>query len=325
MARDEIGLSHAGIEEQAARWLMLAHEPEWSSEDQVALDSWLDASPAHQAAYWRLEAGYGEADRLKSLPSMAPASAAWRLGGRRWYGYGLAASLGALVLGLGAGPMRAWLGRGAEADIYVTKDGQISSIALEDGTQVNLNTNSGIRAAVTARHREVWLTHGEAYFEVAKDKAHPFVIHSGKHDITVVGTKFGVVNTNGRLILSVVEGAVRLRPGAGVRAGSMLVVRGHVARIDGQTASLAEASPDAIEDGMSWRFGYVHFDNTTLAEAVGQFNRYTGRRIVVDAGAANIRIGGTFRLGNADGFVRILSENYGIKYREKGDELILGE
>ena len=67
-----------------------------------------------------------------------------------------------------------------------------SLIKLPDGSSVLLNNNSKLDySTFTSINRIVTLS-GEAYFDIAKDKAHPFVIHTGKLQTTVLGTAFNI-------------------------------------------------------------------------------------------------------------------------------------
>jgi transmembrane sensor len=74
-----------------------------------------------------------------------------------------------------------------------TKPGSESKLQLPDGTQVWLNSDSKIiyGESFLGEFREVQLT-GEAYFDVAKDKEHPFIIHTQTMDLKVLGTAFNV-------------------------------------------------------------------------------------------------------------------------------------
>lgn len=76
-----------------------------------------------------------------------------------------------------------------------TKKGSTSYVKLPDGTQVWLNTDSKLTYAgdFTGAMREVMLT-GEAYFDVVKDSSRPFIIHTDKINIRVLGTAFNVKN-----------------------------------------------------------------------------------------------------------------------------------
>ena len=77
----------------------------------------------------------------------------------------------------------------------VTKRGSKSSIKLADGTIVRLNTDSRLTYLnfTAGKNREVTLI-GEAYFDVAHDSSRPFIIHTGKNNIKVLGTSFNVRN-----------------------------------------------------------------------------------------------------------------------------------
>ena len=77
----------------------------------------------------------------------------------------------------------------------VTKRGSKSFIKLPDGTQVWLNADSKLtfKENFGDKTREVSLN-GEAFFDVFHDADHPFIIHTGKADIKVLGTTFNIRN-----------------------------------------------------------------------------------------------------------------------------------
>jgi ferric-dicitrate binding protein FerR (iron transport regulator) len=68
-----------------------------------------------------------------------------------------------------------------------------STIVLNDGTRITLNSQSSIRYPIsfTGKTREIYLS-GEAFFDVHKDAEHPFIIHTNKMNIKVLGTTFNV-------------------------------------------------------------------------------------------------------------------------------------
>lgn len=75
----------------------------------------------------------------------------------------------------------------------LTAKGEKSSFILDDGTRVTLNADSKLEYGVNfpKKHREVYLT-GEAFFDVHADAERPFIIHTDKMDIKVLGTAFNV-------------------------------------------------------------------------------------------------------------------------------------
>ena len=74
-----------------------------------------------------------------------------------------------------------------------TKAGDKANITLPDGSKVWLNGDSRITYAEDLKNkiREVHLT-GEAFFEVARDKTRPFIIHTRMINLKVLGTAFNV-------------------------------------------------------------------------------------------------------------------------------------
>ena len=74
-----------------------------------------------------------------------------------------------------------------------TGNGTIKNIRLPDGTSVTLNAVSALKYPKTfgGKTREVYLS-GEGFFDVAKDHSHPFIVHTGKSDIQVLGTAFDI-------------------------------------------------------------------------------------------------------------------------------------
>ncbi|MBV7533793.1 FecR family protein [Chitinophaga sp. sic0106] len=80
------------------------------------------------------------------------------------------------------------------ANQVVTRNGSKSTMVLPDGSTVALNACSQLQYDADKflkGNREVTLT-GEAYFDIRHDPAHPFIVHSGKVNIKVLGTSFNV-------------------------------------------------------------------------------------------------------------------------------------
>jgi transmembrane sensor len=75
----------------------------------------------------------------------------------------------------------------------ITAKGAKSIIILSDGTRITLNSQSALKypANFSGHTRDVTLS-GEAYFDVEKDKDHPFIIHTDKMNVRVLGTTFNV-------------------------------------------------------------------------------------------------------------------------------------
>src|SRR5262249_34373591 len=92
--------------------------------------------------------------------------------------------------------------------VYETSVGEHESVALGDGSRVELNTDTSVRVAYTQNERTIWLEKGEAYFDVVHDAARPLVVFVGDRRVTDLGTRFLIHQDAARLEVAVVEGRV---------------------------------------------------------------------------------------------------------------------
>ncbi|RVT74420.1 FecR family protein [Flavobacterium sufflavum] len=105
--------------------------------------------------------------------------------------------------------------------------GKTFVVTLSDGTVVNMNAGSSLKYPVQfikGHNREVVLE-GEAFFDVTKDKAHPFIVKTRGVDVRVLGTKFNVSSYKEEVDINtvLVEGSVSLSSAATPNEKAMLV------------------------------------------------------------------------------------------------------
>ena len=74
----------------------------------------------------------------------------------------------------------------------IERVGYYNPVAQGNEKRVELNTETRLRASISADGREAWLDQGEAYFEVAHDASRPFTVHMGDRTVNVLGTRFSV-------------------------------------------------------------------------------------------------------------------------------------
>ena len=114
----------------------------------------------------------------------------------------------------------------------------------------------------------------------------------------------------------VTEGTVRLetrREGQGAQPMALLPA-GSVALARGDGLLVRSLSVAEVERMLDWRDGTLAFRDTTLAEAADEFNRYNARKLVVaDTAAGALRVGGSFRWDNAEGFARLLERGFPVR------------
>lgn len=212
-----------------------------------------------------------------------------------------------------------------------TRIGAVEAVDLSDGSRVTMNTDTQIRIKVTDAERRVELQKGEAFFEVARDPGRPFVVAAGNQLVVAVGTKFSVRRSDGEageLRVVVTEGRVRIARSGSVAAtlAGTEVGAGSIAR-SGTGGVRIDGTPERpVDEYVSWRAGYLLFRQTTLADAVAEFNRYNTTRLVIeDPSLADVRIGGNFRATNIEAFVRLLEEDFveSLRVERRGEEIAL--
>jgi transmembrane sensor len=316
----QLGASPAAdIENSAAQWLERRDHESWSASDETEFGAWLNESPAHAVAYWRLEGIWNTADRLAVLrvPELENVTPMPR---RRWW---------PLAIGMAAGFVAiAALGVAAAHYIlqphersYATDVGGRESVTFADGSVIELNTNTVLRARMTSSERTIWLDRGEAYFQVHHDAAHPFVVFANGHRITDLGTKFRIRRDAAHLEVALLEGRVRFDAAAGK---SSLLMPGDVATANGAAISIAREPAEELAEELSWRRGVLVFKHRTLADVAAEFNRYNQKKIVLaDASVGGLKIYGTFRTVDVDLFARVTQHALGMNVDNEGNEIVI--
>lgn len=307
------------IEVLAAEWIARRDRGDWTGADAQALDRWLEESLDNRVAFLRLESVWTRADRLAALRGLTPPRgssappAFWPI----------AATLAVIVL---AGAAGAYLTAAPdERHAISTPVGGRALAPLDDGSKVELNTDTALRVDLGPGERRVWLDRGEAYFDVAHDPGRPFVIRAGDARIRVVGTRF-VVRRNGEETEVVVEdGKVEVGSSRGLRRSLSLARPGDMVEAGEGATRLSHPGLEAVHDALAWRRGQVVFQETSLADAAAVFNRYNRVKLVVAGDAAAMRIGGAFDTANVDDFAGLLSQAYGLKVKRQGDEIFVSD
>jgi transmembrane sensor len=305
----------------AAEWLARRDRGDWCGADQAALDAWLAQSWSHTVAFWRLDAAWNRADRLGALrqqknesvlPRRAPV---WPLLFRT-----AAALVLVAILGWAA---TQFVNKPQVERSYATAIGGHEIVSFADGSRIQLNTNTVLRARMTTAERAIWLDKGEAYFEVKHDPAHPFVVYADGRRITDLGTNFLVRRDPATLEVALIKGSVRVGA-AGSQSASRLLKPGDVAVASAESMVITKKTARELSDELSWRRGVLVFDNVPLAEVAAELNRYNRQKLVIaDAGVANLAVAGTFRTDDVQGFTDIVRAVFKLHVSNKGSDIVI--
>ena len=308
------------IRAEAANWVLKQRDAgAWAAEDQAALDQWLARSPQHMVAYLRLDAAWTRADRLAALRGNAAEAAGARFSPSMLR---IAAAF-ALVAVMGAAAAAYFLM--PRDRVFSTPVGGHEVVSFADGSRIELNTDTVIRARMTTGARMIWLEKGEAYFQVRHDAAHPFVVMAGDHRITDLGTKFLVRRDTAKLEVAVMQGRVKFdTPDMQTPLRPALLTPGDVMTATASTVFVTHESARAAAKELSWRHGVLVFDRTTLADAASEFNRYNrGKLVIADPSVANMTIDGTFPATNVRLFARVVQDVLGLRVESRADESVI--
>lgn len=326
------------IEDMAAAWLARRDGGRWTAQDESELAAWLAESALNRVAFLRLEAGWERSVRLKALAAGAGNAKVagvdeWRSSpffdrppvpkARRHVWRRLPVRIAMAATLLLALTTAIYLALPLARDDYSTPIGGLALVPLQDGSKLTLSTASRVHVTLSDSERRVDLKAGEAFFEVAHDALRPFVVRAGDQRITAVGTQFSVRREGLDVRVVVTEGKVRIEREA-VENSASLLAAGAIARTEGGVVRVQKGTAAEAQELLSWRGGYLSFDETTLADAVAEFNRFSNRKIVIDdESIAAVRISGKFRSTNAGEFALLLNSGFGIQVRESGDTLRL--
>lgn len=320
MSEAPIRETAAAIEEAAARWAMrldrLGHDPETLAE----LEAWLGTDTRRRGALVQAQAALHLATEPEPAPDSVPATPLLR---RRAVFLGGAA----LALAATAAGVLLWL----PWRHYSTALGEVRRVPLADGSVAEINTASTLAVRFEPERRTVVLDRGEAWFQVANDKARPFTVEAGRIRVRAVGTAFSVrrraaasgqpagaeVLVSEGLVEAWAEGAegARIRVAAGERA------------FIADNAAVAKVPPAqaAVDRALAWRGGKIDLAGEPLAAAAAEFNRYNARKIILaDPALGGERLYGVFRMDDPEGFANTVRQSLGTEVTVTGDEIRIG-
>ena len=309
----------------AARWAV-RRDRGLSAAESIDYELWLAADPRHAAAMQRTSAAWSLLDRIPESAAAPILAAATRRRSfwRRTVTFGSLAAAAALAVGLfvWSRPLPADPTLSAPA-LSATTTPRL--VTLSDGTVVQLNTGGEVSERFTAATRHVTLTRGEAHFAVAKNPARPFIVQAGALQVRAVGTAFNINLQSAAVDVIVTEGRVQLTTGTpdapALNAGERATLRRAAA---GPTLVVARIGAAAITQTLAWREPLMRLGGATLAELAAEFERATGRRLVLaDPALADLRFGGRFRADDIDGFTHLLATTLDLDVERTADGAIV--
>lgn len=208
-----------------------------------------------------------------------------------------------------------------ENHTVVTPRGGQYQIQLPDGTEVWLNAASRITypTSFNGKERKVTIA-GEVYFEVAKNKAKPFIVDvEGKASVEVLGTHFNVNAYTDELGIhtTLLEGSIRMIS----QQQTVLLKPGQQAQLTG--ASLTVNNDPDLEIVMAWKNGSFQFNHASVDEVLRQFSRWYDVTIVYEQKIPAILFSGEIKRDLNLSQALVVLEKMGVHFRIADKKLIV--
>jgi transmembrane sensor len=318
------------LEEACAWQLRVSADP--SLEVSEEFQYWL-CDPANSRAFKGVNAAWIAADEFSVEPQLLymRQAALWRARvatARRWQPQTAIRRAAAVIVVIGA------LGAGVASylynapDVYMTGIGERRTVALSDGSNIALDSDTEVEVRYLKNARELTLDRGRARFDVAHDIARPFSVTAGNETVVAVGTSFDVEKIGSKVLVTLIHGRIVVKIGQATTLPARGIQRPAVSLMAGQelvaTADIRPSvKPADLEVAKAWEGGRLVFNGDTLGEAVARVNRYTHQPIEVDASIASIRIIGAFNAGDVSSFVNAVTSYFPVQATTTADNVIL--
>lgn len=203
--------------------------------------------------------------------------------------------------------------------------GQRASVTLPDGTRVWLNSHTQIsyNSKYGVEDRVVDLR-GEAYFEVAKDKEHRFIVKAGGLDVEALGTSFNVkaYEEDNDVVATLFSGSIR----AVVGDYSVVLSPEQQVCFNRKKEKLKVDNPENVAYASMWKDNELAFKGETLDEIALRLNRLYNVQIVFKSEKIRrYRFSGVIKNNSLDNVFEIISLTSPIMYESQGDTIVLSE
>lgn len=205
-----------------------------------------------------------------------------------------------------------------------TPRGGTYQITLADGTRVWLNAATDLRfpTSFPGQNREVTLK-GEAYFEVAKNADQPFLVHTDKQTIRVLGTHFNINAYPDESVsrTTLIEGSVKVTSSRSPNKGTVLSP-GQQATLQPSGRISVNLHPD-IEQVTGWKEGLFVFHSTDFKTILRLISRWYDADIVYNGKNNPVFTGQLSKQLPVSKVFALLSMTNEIHYTIEGNKILV--
>jgi len=218
----------------------------------------------------------------------------------------------------------------AAAPVYYTSlapKGSISEMYLPDGTHIYLNSGSEIKYTIDGLEgkREIFLT-GEAWFQVAKMKEKPFLVHTPFYDVQVTGTTFNVkaYTTDKEVITTLEEGSVHVQSSKNMELAEETVLKPGEQLVYNKELKNVQIQAVNTKWFTSWKDNKLVFINMSFKDLRTLLERKYGVEIeIADQSIIDYHYDGTIKNETIIEVLEILKQTLPIQYHIDGQKIII--
>ena len=210
----------------------------------------------------------------------------------------------------------------AKSNELIIPRGGENTVILADGTTVHLNAGSKLTYPVRfAGKRRIVALEGEAYFDVAQDESHPFVVQTHLGEVMVLGTAFNVnAYTNASVCYTtLVRGKVQF---SAPNVGTVTLQPGEQAVV---SANGTEKRTVDLDEYIGWVNGVYNFKNRSLGEIMETFERWYDIQVYYETpDLRDITYSGSLkRYGAVNSFLDALELTGDLTYKISGRNILI--
>lgn len=307
MSRREPQALDPAIVEQAIQWQVRLRFNQADEQTQRTFEHWLQERPEHVLAWQRVET---LGDELTGVPAQL---ARQTLDGTH---HGLRRRESLKLLGiLATVGTAAWLGRDytpvpAMLAQQRSSTGEQRRFQLDDGSLIQLNSDSAVDSDFDAQRRLLILRRGEIIVNVGADQyspqARPFWVQSRDGIMRAHSSRFLARELDDGTLVAAKEGSVTVFPGSSQTSSSRSVQAGHQLLF---TSNGVQMFRDKGLDLWSWGDGVISARNMRLSDFIGELSRYRPGVLRCAEEVADRRVSGTFQLADNDQVLALIAQS----------------
>ncbi|TDV49583.1 FecR family protein [Pseudomonas helmanticensis] len=307
MSRPESQALDPAIVDQAIQWLVRLRFNQADEQTQHSFEYWLQQRPEHVLAWQRVET-------LGDEFAGVPAQLARRTLDGSHQGMRRRDSLKLLGI-LATVGTAAWLGRDytpvpAMLAQQRSSTGEQRRFQFDDGSLIQLNSDSAIDSDFDAKRRLIILRRGEIIVNVGADQhspqTRPFWVQSRDGIMRAHSSRFLARELDEGTLVTAKEGSVTVFPGSSQSPASRSVQAGNQLLF---TSSSARTFSDNGLDLWSWGDGVITARHMRLSDFIVELSRYRPGVLRCAEEVADRRVSGTFQLADNDQVLALIAQS----------------